>query len=323
MSIGSRDKRLRTSRRVWLGGTLAATVTGAAGCRRGGGAPAEVEREWGRRGISPGRLQRPRAVAIDAADRLYIVDMTGRVQVFTVTGELIRYWRTPEIAHGKPVGLGIDREGRVLVADTHYYRVLFYTPQGRRLAERTIGGKLGKGPGEFEFVTDAVQAPDGRYFVGEYGGNDRIQYFDANGRFLGEWGGHGDRPGQFRRPQSLKWGPDGHLWIADACNHRLQIFDVSGAVPRLVRCWGRPGSVPGRLQFPYDMAFDPAGFVYVCEFGNQRVQKFRLDGTSIATWGTPGRRRGQLSRPWGMVRDSRGRLHVLDTYNHRVQTLLF
>ena len=314
-------------RRAWLSGSIvslaAFAAAGGSGCRRSVAAPARVERIWGRRGISEGRLQRPRAIAIGASDDLYIVDTTGRVQVFTSDGEYVRGWRTPEIEHGRPVGLGVDRSGHVLVADTHYYRLLVYTPHGKRLDDRTIGGTMGAGPGEFGFVTDAVQGPDGAYYVGEYGSNDRIQVFDESGAYVTEWGGHGDAPGQFRRPQAIEWGPDGHLWVSDACNHRIQVFDLSDRKPRLVRCWGAEGTDMGRLRFPYGMAFDPAGFVYVCEFGNQRVQKFTLEGRAVAMWGRPGRRRGELSRPWGVVRDAQGRLHVLDTYNHRVQTLVF
>ncbi|MFN5769384.1 MAG: hypothetical protein ACK44Z_08585, partial [Pirellulaceae bacterium] len=33
---------------------------------------------YGRRGISDGRFLKPRGIAIDAEDRIYIVDMTGR-----------------------------------------------------------------------------------------------------------------------------------------------------------------------------------------------------------------------------------------------------
>ena len=37
---------------------------------------------WGSRGLGDGRFHKPRAVASDSEQRLYIVDMTGRVQVF-------------------------------------------------------------------------------------------------------------------------------------------------------------------------------------------------------------------------------------------------
>ncbi len=276
---------------------------------------------WGRLGISEGRLQKPRAMTIDAGDQLYIVDMTGRVQVFTSEGEYLRTWRTPEIAHGKPCGLGIDREGNVMVADTHYFRVLFYTPQGELLGKRTLGGKTGNGPGEFGFVTDVVQDSHGAYYVAEYGEYDRIQKFSPDGAYLFEWGGRGREPGQFSRPQGLAIDSSDRVWVADACNHRIQVFDATGDQARLVKIWGEDGSEPGQLSYPYGLVLDGEGHVYVCELGNHRVQKFTLQGQSLGCWGTSGRGAGELSNPWALVLDSQHRIHVLDTYNHRVQRL--
>ena len=79
-------------------------------------------------------------MTIDQRDQLYIVDMTGRIQVFTTDGTYIRGWRTPQIDHGKPSGLSFARDGNLLVADTHYFRVLVYTPEGKLLEDRCIGG---------------------------------------------------------------------------------------------------------------------------------------------------------------------------------------
>ena len=57
-----------------------------AGCDEDRPPPARWSSVWGRRGISDGRLQKPRAMAIDGHDLLYIVDMTARIQVFTTDG---------------------------------------------------------------------------------------------------------------------------------------------------------------------------------------------------------------------------------------------
>lgn len=271
---------------------------------------------WGRVGITDGRFQKPRAIAIDADDRLYIVDMTARIQVFDPDGHFLRAWSTPVHDNGRPTGLSISRDGLLMVADTHYYRVLFYTLDGQLRDDRTIGGTLGQGPGEFGFVTDAVQDSAGNYYVSEYGEFDRIQKFSPAREFLLEWGGHGEQPGQFARPQSMVVTPDDRLVVADACNHRIQIFDTAG---NLVSLWGEQGAATGQLSYPYGLALDGEGNLYVCEYGNHRVQKFTLDGRSLATWGREGRRPGQLFNPWSLVVDSRGRVHVIDSMNHRVQ----
>jgi sugar lactone lactonase YvrE len=293
----------------------------AGGCLSDVSPPGQPEQVWGRRGISAGRLQKPRAMAMDAKNQLYIVDMTGRIQVFSATGEYLRGWRTPAIEQGKPCGLDFGRDGNLLVADTHYFRVLVYTPEGQLLEQRTIGGESGRGPGQFNFVTDAVQDSHGCYYVSEYGECDRVQKFTPEGKYVLQWGGRGREPGQFARPQSLAVDADDHLWVADACNHRIQVFDATGTEARLVTCWGEEGSQPGQLGYPYGLALDGQGHVYVCELGNHRVQKFTLDGRSLGCWGTSGRRQGELSNPWAVVLDPQGRVFILDTYNHRVQQI--
>ncbi len=300
-------------------GGLLMVLLVSSGCVGGSPFSSMPQLVWGRRGLGDGEFQKPRAVAIDAIDQLYIVDMTARIQVFTSDGEFLRSWRTPEFKNGRPTGLSIDRDGSLIVADTHYFRVLFYTPEGELLEDRTIGGTCGKGPGEFGFVTDVAQDSEGNYYVSEYGQNDRIQKFSPRGEFLMQWGAHGSGPGQFLRPQSLAVDESDHVWVADACNHRIQVFDAAGDEARVVTMWGEEGTQPGQLRYPYGILLDGEGHVYVSEFGNHRVQKFSLDGKSLGVWGKSGRQEGELCQPWSIARDSRGRMFVLDSYNHRVQ----
>jgi hypothetical protein len=285
-----------------------------------------LEKMWGQIGSTPGRFFRPRAIAIDGDDLLYIVDMTPHIQVFTGDGDLVRSWQPPKFDTGKPSGLSFDNAGNLLVADTHNYRVLVYTPYGKLLEEQTIGGVCGNGDGELQFVTDAAQDANGNYYVAQYGEYDRIQKFSPDRRFLLSWGEHGNESGQFLRPQKIVLGNSGLVWVTDACNHRVQVFDVHGDAARLVRSWGEYGHEDGLLSYPYDIWLDsealadrPTGHVYLCEFGNHRVQKFTLDGSYAGSFGRNGRREGELDQPWGIAGDSKGRMFVLDTYNHRVQ----
>jgi hypothetical protein len=305
----------------------------AAGCALAGGClgsrgpqTGRLEAVWGRAGSSPGRMFRPRAIAIDKNDLLYIVDMTPRIQVFTGDGELIRGWQTPEFERGRPSGLAFDNAGNLMVCDTHYFRVLVYSPSGKMLEQQTLGGTCGNAEGEFQFVTDAAQDAAGNYYVAQYGEYDRIQKFGPDHKYLLSWGEHGQELGQFLRPQKMVIDHAGLVWVADACNHRVQVFDARGTQAKLVKSWGEAGSEPGQLCYPYDIFLDDAalagqsdGHVYLCEFGNHRVQKFTLDGQFVGHFGKNGRREGELDQPWGIARDSRGSMFVLDTYNHRVQ----
>ena len=302
----------------WVRAAFCIVAVLAGGCNGESRSGGELESVWGRRGITDGRLQKPRAMAIDKDDRLYIVDMMARIQVFDGDGRLVDGpWRTPEFENGKPTGMSIDRDGNLMVADTHYYRILFYTPDGRLLEEKTIGGKSGQGPGEFGLVTDVVQDSHGNYYVSEYGDFDRIQKFSPHGQFITQWGGHGSAPGQFRRPQNMAIDEDDNIWVADACNHRIQVFNSGG---QRITMWGQQGHDPGQLSYPYDLVLDDE-HVWICEFGNNRVQKFTRDGRTVACWGQGGRDDGQLHNPWAMARNRAGKIFVLDTNNHRVQRI--
>jgi hypothetical protein len=289
-----------------------------AGC---GGPRTEPELVWGRRGVQGGDLVKPRAVAIDAKDRLYLVDWTARIQVYDRDGQFLGHtWTTPDYRNGRPSGLSIDRDGNLLVSDSHYHCLRIYSPEGKLL--RTLGGEAGTGPGQLSYVSDALQDEDGFYYIAEFGENQRITKLDAAGKFVMCWGSPGSEPGQFARIRALALGPDGYLYAADACNHRIQVFTRTG---QLVRMWGTPGNLPGQLSYPYDLAFAPGPnrYLYVVEYGNCRVQKFTPEGESLGCWGGPGREPGRLCSPWALVVDSRGRVHVIDSENHRVQRIRF
>jgi hypothetical protein len=290
------------------------------GCTGKGGKP-QVKPDLiiGSRGFANGRFQTPRSIAIDSQDQIYVVDKSGRVQRFDSDGKFVGGWRTPAIENGKPTGLSIDADGIVMVADTHYYRFLFYTPDGELLDDRTIGGVNGPDPGQFAFVTDIVRAQSGEYFCGEYGEYDRIHRYSSDGKYMDSLGEHGDGPLQFSRPQSFQIDSQGYLWLADACNHRIQVIDWRESTPRSVAIIGSRGTDPGYFQFPYGMILAKDGTLIVSEFGNHRVQHLEADGTPIAVWGSAGNAPGQLNEPWASALDSQNRCYVVDSKNNRVQ----
>ena len=277
----------------------------------------------GQRGLSDGRFHKPRAIAIDASDMIYIVDKTGRIQKFDNEGKFILGWRTPAIDSGKPTGLSIDTDGSIMVADTHYYRYLFYTPSGDLIEEKTIGGTNGPDPGQFAFVTDIARTARGEYYCGEYGEFDRIHKYSSDGKYMDRMGEHGDGPLQFSRPQSLAIDDEGLLWVADSCNHRIQVIDWREPKARSVTILGKQGTDLGQFQYPYGLAFAKDGTIIVSEFGNHRVQHLDRDGKPLASWGVAGNLPGELNQPWSAAVDSKNRVYVVDSGNNRVQRFHF
>lgn len=303
---------------------LAVLATGASalalgcGCSKAARADAgTLQLVWGDRGNRPGHLQKPRAVVTDQQDRLYIADMTDRIQVFSADGEFLNYWRLPAFNVDGPTGLMFDNDGNLMVADTHFYRLLFYSPDGEFLGkiETTQGTELG----QFGYVRDIAQDKDGFLYTCEYGEVDRIQVISPEHEFVRQWGGHGYEPGEFYRPEGLAFDRAGRLFVADCANHRVQVFETSG---KLVDIWGKDGPELGELRYPQDLSFDSQGNLYIVEWGNCRVQKFTPDGKSLGAWGGRGSAAGKLNNPWALTVDTHDRVHVADSENHRFQRIV-
>ena len=306
---------------VWLwrrrsaGVLLLVLAVAVAGC--GSDAPhrePDVAFAFGSTGRGDGEFIYPRAIARGAGETFHVVDKTGRIQQFSRKGERLGGFRLPEIEKGKPTGLTVGPDGNLYVADTHYHRVLVYTPQGKLVRQF---GRFGEGDGEFIYPTDEEFAGDGRIFVSEYGGNDRVNMFDRDGRFLGSFGSNGSGAGEFARPAALCVDrTQGVLYVADACNHRIARYNLQG---QLLGYIGSAGGQLGRLRYPYDLALAADGTLFVCEFGNNRLQWFTAAGEAVATAGGPGRELGKLAYPWGVALDDAGRAYVVDAGNNRVQ----
>src|SRR5262245_60138039 len=104
-------------------------LAGALGCNGTSDRPDLV---WGRKGVREGDFVRPRACVIDRTDRLWVVDFTARVQAFDLDGHHAGLtFVTPDYRKGRPSGLGLDRDGNLVVCDSHYSSLRVYDAEGR------------------------------------------------------------------------------------------------------------------------------------------------------------------------------------------------
>ncbi len=292
----------------------------AHGCTRPKSVMLEPELLFGHKGDQDGNFRMPREVAFSPDEKLiYVLDRTRRVQAFTRDGEFQTLWTTPPGQLGNPRGMDVAPDGTLYVADTHNNQIVVFTPEGKMV--RRFGG-YGKEPGRFIAVTDVTLDRSGNLWTVEYGAQvDRVQKLTPTGKPLlafGEFaqGRGGEHPGRFSRPQGIVQGPDDHIYVADAVNHRIQVFTTEG---KFVRTFGQVGSRPGELRYPYDVNFDRAGRLHVTEYGNCRVTLFTPEGKLLTCFGRPGRERGEFDHPWGCNIASDGTLYVSDTMNNRIQ----
>ncbi len=281
--------------------------------------------QWGSEGLRDGSFLRPRAVGVHD-DRVYVVDTTGRVQVFDRDGVFLGMWKVPRSDNGTPtaVAFGVYETGgtgqpggtgvRVLIPDTHYSRILEYSPEGELLDQ---WGSYGQDEGQFVYPTGIVQSPDGAYYISEYGEDaEQVQVYDSDRGFVRQWGSHGGGKGQFNRAMAIAMGPSGVVYVADTTNHRVQCFDTEGELLRVI---GEPGEARGQLKFPHDIAVAPDGSLLVCEYGSHRISRFNPDGRFVGAFGGPGRAAGMFNSPRGVAVSEQGEVYVADTDNHRIQ----
>jgi len=176
----------------------------------------------------------------------------------------------------RPGGMAIDTENRFLyVVDTGDDVVDVFDADSYKLLRKigTPGKKHSlSDPGDFSLPTNVAVDKEGNVYVTDTL-NNRVEIFDADGKFVSSFGRSGDGPGHFARPKGIALDRDGHIWVVDGVQQRVQVFDSEG---RLLIYFGEPGNWPGQFSAPYDIAIDPkSNHVVTSEQFPGRVQMFR------------------------------------------------
>ena len=84
--------------------------------------------------------------------------------------------------------------------------------------------------------------------------------------------GHaGEGVGELSYPYELCEDRDGHIFVSEFGNSRIQVFDLQG---HTIEVLGGPGAAPGFFNNPWGVALDSKGDLYVADSQNHRVQKF-------------------------------------------------
>lgn len=261
-------------------------------------------------GEAPNRLQRPQGVAVDAAGRIYVSDISRKaVLVFDPAGGRLAVWTEarPGAPFKAPVGVAPDGGGGLLVADAELGAVFRLGADGR---PRGVIGRA-----DLARPTGVARDPrSGRIYVADTR-RHQIVIFDADGRFVDHWGQPGDEPGRFNAPTYLAVA-EGRLYVADTLNSRIQIFDTRDG--RWLRTLGRRGLYVGNFERPKGVAVDDEGNVYVVESYRDHLLIFDGRGRFLLPIGGTGAGLGQFFLPAGVTVDRHNRIYVADMFNGRV-----
>jgi DNA-binding beta-propeller fold protein YncE len=243
-----------------LGRALADIATPSAG---------PVEFLWETRGDPASPLGNPSKIAIAPDGSIWVTDCDNdRFQIFAPDGSLLELWGTSGSGEGEidftTVGWGGYDEGAIAfapdgtfyVAEPGNHRIQKFGPNRGFL---TAWGSQGPEPGQFDTPIDLVVDGQGRVYVldsfrNAHRPNGAVQVFDADGKYLAEWGVRGSEPGQLNDTFGIGLDPDGTLLIAEFENNRVQRFTPEG---ELLDGWGGMASPTGGSSGPWTRRWRP------------------------------------------------------------------
>ncbi len=243
-----------------------------------------------------------------------------------------------------PVGLAVDVQGKLYVAQWNGHLVRKVTPSGEVstfAGSGTAGYADGTGTAA-SFARPVGLAFDkaGDLYVADRG-NNRIRKITPAGEvstFAGSGtAGYADGTGtaaQFHGPNDLTFDPSGNLYVTEVIgSHRIRKITPAGVVSTVAGATdGSHGTADGqgtaaRFYFPYGAAVGPDGNLYVGDMGNHRIRKVTPDGAvSTLTGSDGGYRDGSLSEArfnqlGGIAFGPGGMMYVCDAANSRIRAI--
>jgi sugar lactone lactonase YvrE len=219
-------------------------------------------------------FKRPHGITVGPDDTLYCADDGDHtVRKYSADGELLMTLGTAgkpsPFMSGKPFNrptkVALDPQfGALYIADGYgNAKVHKYSADGKHLLS---WGESGCDPGQFNLVHSVCVDADGRVCVA-----DRLQFFDAQGKYLTQWN-------NMHRPCGLYVGGTSHqlCYVGElapqlAINEnypnlgpRVSIYTMDGQ--RLERLGHeRPGAAPHEFWAPHGIAMDSKGDLYIGE----------------------------------------------------------
>lgn len=197
----------------------------------------------------------PHGIEIDPDGNLWTIDAnSSMVRKLTPQGEALLEVSAddlplPDKLFRGATGVAFRKDGNFYVGDGYCNaRVIEYAADGRKLRE---WGSKGSGPGEFNLVHDISAADNGTIYVADRE-NGRVQWFDPDGKYLGEkhFGG---------QLFSVAVAPDGMVCVGIQARER-----VGDRIPRDVYKFDPDsGNILGRLDvFAHQLTIGRDGALY-------------------------------------------------------------
>ena len=178
----------------------------------------------------------------------------------------------------RPTFMAFQPDGSMYVADGYANtRVVKLDKNGKYITSWGERGSGGGPPGSnsapetrpsyFNNVHGVTVDPATRQVYVNDRGNQRVQVFDENGKFIRMWKFGPERADM----HFVHIDADRRLWTFDNVTQRLMQWDLDG---HLVYAWGGLGSYAGALWGVHGISVDQEQNVYLAAVGRGGVQKF-------------------------------------------------
>jgi DNA-binding beta-propeller fold protein YncE len=154
-----------------------------------------------------------------------------------------------------PTDVVVTPTGDMYIADGYgNARIHKFTPEGKLLFS---WGDPGKGPSQFVVPHGLAVDNSGRVLVADRH-NNRIQIFDAFGKYLTEW------TEGLKFPTDIYIDKDQTVYVSELMRPGISIFDING---KLLARWGNEGRTKEDPLFItlHSIAVDSHGNIFVCE----------------------------------------------------------
>lgn len=173
-------------------------------------------------------------------------------------------------------------------------------------------GSFGAANGQFDDPKGIAVAPNGDVYVAD-DRNDRIQFFDAAGVFLGQFeigGGSG-------RPLDVEVAANRDVFVTNrASGSKIERFSAGG---EFLGSIGSEGNGDGQFVNLFCLALAANGDVYSGDTAFSRIQQFGPAGNFIRKWGVAGAADSEFAGLEALAASPSGDVYAVDSGNFRVQ----
>ena len=262
------------------------------------------------------QLYYPHGMAADSQGNLYIADSGNeRVRIVRASGTIATYAGSGQPSSGGfsgdggpatsarlnyPVGVAVDGQGNVYIADRDNQRVRKVSPGGTitTIAGTGVRGFSGDGG---RAISAQLHSPlgvavdgQGNIYIAD-SGNNRVRKVSPGGTittFAGTGGGGFSGDGgpatsaPVSNPQGVAVDRQGNVYISDASNNRVRKVSGGGTIMTVAGGGSSLGdggpATSAQLSSPWGVAVDGQGNVYIADYGHSRVRKVTA-GASATT----------------------------------------